>query len=101
MDEKKIEQIIARKLGLWDEPALRTDEGMAIRGEIADAAHAIAERMREGVVWEGLGTVRHQDEWDHGALIITASLHFDELPPGWLLNVGDCERVQVTVRRKG
>lgn len=106
MDEKEIEKEIYRHVVASVIPCDKDfdpeEDGfpfsVSVIGVIK-AARAIHERMQEDVVWEGGAVVRHEDKWEDGDLIITASLHFDELPPGWLLNVGDSKRVIVTVRR--
>lgn len=58
-------------------------------------------RLREDVVWQGGAVVRHEDKMENGNLVITAGLHFDEIMPGWLLNVAHGQRVQVTVGKVG
>ena len=68
---------------------------------VQEAAHLLAEAMKEGVEWEGEATVKHEWRWEDGEHIVTAGLHFDELPPGWMLNVPDGQRVTVTVTREG
>jgi len=63
----------------------------------ADAAYAIAEWMRKAVLWEGEATIKHEWRWEDGEHIVTAGLHFDELPPGWMLSVPDGQRVRVVM----
>jgi hypothetical protein len=65
------------------------------------AAHAIAERLGEGVVWEGLATARTDGHWDDelGTVVFDGTIEFDEIAPGFMLNVPDGQRVRVTVEK--
>lgn len=66
---------------------------------IGNAAHAIHQRQAGGVAWEGGAVVKHESRWENGELVICATLHFDEIAPGWLLNMPDGQRVEVTVSK--
>jgi len=49
------------------------------------------------VLWAGEGTVKHKYALEDDPAVITAQLHFDPLPPGWLLNAKDGQQVKVIV----
>ena len=68
------------------------DFRLVLRTKLKDALSAAPE-----VVWSGEATVKHEWKWEDGEHIVTAGLHFDELPPGWMLNVPDGQQVTILV----
>jgi hypothetical protein len=65
------------------------------------AAHAIAERLGEGVVWESLATARTDGHWDDelGTVVFDGTIEFDEIAAGFMLNVPDGQRLRVIVEK--
>lgn len=96
MDAVEIERILIDTLEVQLWPRTQVD-----RLTIAEAAHAIAEKLREGVVWEGTATVRRTfDEAGPSEVSYNERLEFDEIRPAWLSSVPDGERVRVTVTKE-
>lgn len=108
MDEKEIEQIIAEVFADWHMKAYAGAAPLPWWTE--EAAHAIHERLQEGVVWEGeahvdaFGRIRFGIEGGESYVdedsLITEEMFYPDLAggKGGILDLAG-KRVQVTVRR--